>query len=912
MIQSFPGLSLPRRLDQFLHASVEDCIRRFRSNARRFAADLPLPILHPLFAAEVIRELQLKTLVLSRNLSAQRYWMDKFSTTQSPVQEVAEIVWGRQTGHLVSTMPLANAPVLLLNNTTIRFTDTGSEETEAAERLERHLQKHLYRLIVLDDIDVLHPSWSRVVDFLAQRPETCILELIPTGGTPRYREMVDTRYPLAACIRDGMLLPMHHAVTAVLPLPEEQQAMRREFMDVENAMQKARAAEPPLENLDSWIAKSLKQGRWDSLSWSGYSRFRERLSHVAEAMYRVGRMCGVELPDDTLPDPVLRRPVSVCDRCLTLAAYSSTVLDERARLSSSAVILHEHLAGVTTRRGIDPLSGTLHYPGAESRARLRRMAWVLEQESRHLGEYMRAVCVVEGPEEVKSDVSSVLPAMNGEDILASLMESPSLELLRPAWLTGFSVMVPASLAVPLSTEFQKTIQRLGLDVVLRGRNDGRFVHLYSESADWNSRTYELLVSAAFGRGVLRCLIGAPSLFQAGWSRAVVSTQIRISGTSLPLLFNARDPRDEQHHDFPWKTMTVWDILAVSDDQDYLPDAMDWLDTLSRDWYAPADDGCLDSGLGRIHPLLVQPVLPPAEDIISTLNTAAVAHLEMRDALHRAWGREASDTVEVRPSLTISFASDIEPTMCCSTPQMHHLRNEISAYLHRRKNLRTHLSFWGALAAGVMFTELLLLSTILGIATAAATFIGYVVATIMTSRRVHARVAGHHEQGLSEFLHLVGEAVLATVYDAEDVPMVKRSGGVEIEERGGKAWRLTVQNAPEHLARRWSTVVRDLFDCSASPEAVLQTYLLNVAGRPLRELAQEQGVDLAYRHGALFPLPNWITRDEHRLASFLSAWESHIGRAAVIRTADPRDRERPPWSGRATLDAFVHESTTIEC
>lgn len=902
MLPSVSGLPLPRRLDHSLRHMVEDGLRRFRSNSRHFSIDLPLPSLRPIVLAEILASLQMKTVILSRNLSAQREWLDKYESRPTPLQETAEMLWSRHTGHLLSTLPLANAPVLVLNNSNLRFTDAGGEESEAAERLERHLQKHLYRLIVLDDIAVLHPSWKRVTEFLAQRPETCILEFTPTGSLPHFSDRVDAHYPLAACIRDGMVLPMHHMVAATLPLPDEQQAMRRSYLELEEALHKLRSGAGG-DGFGEWMERTISHGRLGAVAWSDAANFLERLPRLAEAMVRVARSWGVALPQGIPIREALRRDPSVFDRRLVLAAWREQGLRDSPRMDPErAARIQAVVNGVSAQ---EPMR--VSWPGALSRARRGRVQWIVEEEHRRLGEYLRAVVVI--PPKESEDESR---RSEGEDVFALFATSASVDHLRPAWLTGVSVCVPAGLVLSVMTDFQKTIQAMGLDIVLRQRTDGIGTHIYSESADWNSRTYEMVVSSAFGRGILRTVCGTADLLSAGWGRNAVSTLVRLSGPSAPLLFNARDSRGEIHHDFPWKTMTVWDILAISDDTEYRHDALEWLDERCRDWFAPADDGCLDSGRGRIHPLLLRPHLPSAEEIIAAVHSAAVAALEMRDTLHRAWGREAVDVVEAPPALTLLADTQTEATLCCGTPQLHHLREEISRYLHRRRTLRTRLTFWGALAAGIMFIELLYLPTIPGLALAALTGLGTVVTSVVTARRTRSGVATRHELSLASFLVLLGEVVLSTVQDAEDVPQAKRIGTVDLVERGDSGWRLMVRRAPEPLVRLWASTLRDLLDAEFPPEAVLQTYVLNVAGRPLKELAMEQGVDLAYRHAHQFPLPSWIAGDERALASFLSAWEARIGRAAVLRTMDPRDRERPPWNGRATLSVQIHESTILDC
>jgi superfamily II DNA or RNA helicase len=438
--------------------------------------------------------------------------------------------------------------------------------------------------VVLDECHHLLDYWAIVLRYLVDKiPNPRIVGLTATLPSPEtdteYENYVgllgdvDFEIPTPAVVKEGDLAPYRDLVYVVKPMPRENAYLKQiqsEFQAAIHSLTENRRFHDWVKSLvqissETPDVKSAWQNLWDNTPLLTLSAVR----FLNDRRYPFSK---------DLPVPVEAfEALEMEDWINLLERYGLDVLKTSADKTD-----HEDLKRL--RKAIQPFGLTLTERGMSqsrspgdlvlsfSEAKDHAVAHILSEESKAMGERLRAIVVTDF-ERVGTgvpDLKGVLESDAGSAmrVFRHLATHPETAHLNPSLVTGKSLMLLSSSEKILLYEFQKYLkeQKLQAACAFRKTKNSAIVEVMGEGRDWSPRVYVRMMTSLFDRGVIRCMIGTRGIFGEGWDSLSLNTLIDLTSvTTSASVQQLRGRTIRLNPDWKRKLAHNWDVICVGRD-----------------------------------------------------------------------------------------------------------------------------------------------------------------------------------------------------------------------------------------------------------------------------------------------------------------------------------------------------------
>lgn len=440
------------------------------------------------------------------------------------------------------------------------------------------------KTIVLDECHHLLDYWAIVLRYLLGKiSEPRVVGLTATLPSPEtdteYENYVgllgdvDFEIPTPAVVKEGDLAPYRDLVYVVKPMPRENVYLKQiqsEFQAAIHSLTENRRFHAWVQSLveipsEATEVKSAWQNLWDNAPLLTLAAVR----FLNDRRYPFSK--DLPIPVEAFDALEMEDWVNLLER------YGLDVLKTSADKND-----HEDLKRL--RKVIQPFGLTLTERGMSqsrspgdlvlsfSEAKDHAVAHILSEESKAMGERLRAIVVTDF-ERVGTgvpDLKGVLESDAGSAmrVFRHLATHPETAPLNPSLVTGKSLMILSSSEEILSHEFQGYLkdQKLQAACAFKKTKNSAIVEVTGEGRDWSPRVYVRMMTSLFDRGVIRCMIGTRGIFGEGWDSLSLNTLIDL--TSVTTSASVQQLRGRTIRLDPnWKRKVAhnWDVICVGRD-----------------------------------------------------------------------------------------------------------------------------------------------------------------------------------------------------------------------------------------------------------------------------------------------------------------------------------------------------------
>ncbi|HYH27566.1 MAG TPA: DEAD/DEAH box helicase family protein [Actinomycetota bacterium] len=459
------------------------------------------------------------------------------------------------------------------------------EERDVARFLHRNARRLIddliaagVRTVVLDECHHLLDYWAVVIgELVARIAKPTVVGLTATLPSledgfhyENYTGLlgeVDYEVPTPAVVKEGDLAPYRDLAVFVQPTDAE----RRYLEDIQQAFDSTVRDVAAHPSFGDWLDRAgSTDGEPPATAWERVLREDVPMAVAAlRGMRAIGRPAptGLALPADAEGEPQLH------DWLLLVERYGLDRLKPSADRED-----HERLADL--RRALRPFGFTLterglrhgRSPGdlvlAYSEAKVEAAAQILASESAALGDRLRAVVVTDFE---KSGITRRVQALHPEagsarHVFLSLVSHGDAGGLDPVLVTGRTLWIDADHGDELLALFNETLERRGVMtrcVAKPGPTDP-VLEVQGEGGPWGPSQYVGMVTEAFERGDVRCIVGTRALLGEGWDALSLNTLIDLSSaTTSSSVQQLRGRSIRKDPSWPRKVAHNWDVACVS-------------------------------------------------------------------------------------------------------------------------------------------------------------------------------------------------------------------------------------------------------------------------------------------------------------------------------------------------------------
>lgn len=917
---------LALRLRSYQKEALRVLMDQHRAGARRFHVVAPPGSGKTVIGIAFLQQLGVRTLILSPNAAIQAQWMDKYGKSTSDIIDTLGAVWGNDVGHLVSHDPESGAPILSLTYQRIAVRDRDGGKHANARALADLLRTRGYGLLILDECHHLLAYWADVLLDLLDTHPMLVLGLTATPPIDRdareqarYLDLVgpvDYQIPLPAVIKDGNLAPFQDLVCIVHPDQRERGFIRSRHEGFHQLLAQLDTPCGDLPALALFVQDLLDEPRYRGRHFPSWSLFLQKHSDLAVALGRFAVDRGLPFPPSvSMLDEMEERP-TLDDITTLLQSY----IDAARSVATDPAV--EQRIGMITRA-----LGELGYDWRDdafirrrsdidrvlalSASKLAVLRRILGQEIRNLGDAVRALVLTDfetAQAGGRRALDGVLDPEAGGAVAAmrSITADPETDVLDPVMLTGSTVFCDDDLTARFVRELEAIAEREGWDITLEthfhgdgsftptevaGRNDhtsGLF-EIAGSGRDWSTRTYVLMITELFDRGVTRCLVGTRGLLGEGWDSAAANVLVDLTAVASYVSVNQMHGRSLRLDPVrPEKVANNWDVVAVL--PEYERGFADWQRFVRKheQFFGLSDDGELERGIGHVHPLLTH--LQPDElaAAIPLINDDMLARSARRDEVFHAWrigldyrGVELP-CLEYRPEPDSPLQ---RPSGVRSAALLRH-RQEDFIRSSRRLSVLTALLATGAaagaaLAAGTTAPELLLAAS--GGAGAATAALLLLIRRLWLGRAVTVEETWTSEEHLLAIATVMRDTIVALRSDrsgdgeASDSSAIPSIGHSQRDDGSLRFW---LESSTPEESRIFTAAMNELLRPLQDQRYILRTYRLE-PGLPLREVFKTRDEMAGYVPDAIVPVPSDFSSKRERADVFHQFWQQHVGRADLL-------------------------------
>jgi len=911
-------------LRDYQQQCLEILLEKYGHGERRLHVVAPPGSGKTIIGIAFFQTLRLRTAILAPNAAIQSQWIDKYGKMTVDTVDRRGEVWGNDVGHLISPDPFSHAPVLSLTYQRVAVKDPNSGELhDNAEALAEHLIRNDYRLIVLDECHHLVAFWAKVLKELLRRHEMCVLGLTATPPVDRSnRELaayldlvgeVDFQIPMPAVIKEGNLAPFQDLVHLVHPDKRELEFIRHRHEQYHGLIEELNDPGSGLDTLSVRVDLALTNKNRTGRTYTSFGDLLKQHPSFAIALGRYAREYNLILPADVILLDEMEESPDLDDIAQLLEEYINGYLDrivdpESEKRSARIRRAMFNLGYVWKNERFTRRASSIDRVLALSSAKLVAMKSVIVKEISNLADTVRILIITDfetapagGPKALKGVLDP--DAGGAVGVMRAITSDPATDVVDPVMLTGSSLLCDDDLLGDFLEACEEIIIRnqweIALETIFVGegtpeapdvpveKNSTRgFYQIIGSGPDWGTRTYVLMITELFDRGITRCLIGTRGLLGEGWDSISVNVLIDLTAVASYVSVNQVQGRslrvDPSNRE---KVSNNWDIVAIL--PEYQRGFADWERFIRKheNLFGLSDDGELERGVGHVHPALTHIERSDLSSIIETVNTEMMARSENRDTTYRSW--RIGDTYSGRESLCI----EIRPVGDTPAHRQHTARTTRKLeYLlgeFRRKKRKTLVGTgFGFIATSVTWLSLLANFGLAGGLEALAGLAGVVMLGV-SGWWIQRTVLGKPEAksirtGFDNYLQVLSSVVRNTIVrlrpeerDEETVPQIRSSR----RNDGSVRIHLESENADE--SNMFSRAMNELFQPVQDQRYILQTYVLNVKGVSMRDLDRKGSPESYYRPSAIVPVPSDFARNRERADAFFGEWIAVMGKADLL-------------------------------
>jgi superfamily II DNA or RNA helicase len=449
-----------------------------------------------------------------------------------------------------------------------------------ARKLVRDLAAHGVRTVVLDECHHLLDYWAIVLRHLiSQLADPRIVGLTATlpapESEPEYENYsallgeVDFEVPAPAVIKEGDLAPYRDLVQFVSPSPREEKYLKEIQTEFEAAVGEITLTEA----FAQWVATGRPSPSEEDISrWAEFVQA-EPVFSLAVMRYWVSR--GAAFPPGVDPPTEANQPMTIADWSTLLERYGLDVL----KVSQDA---QDHRRYQRLRKILLPFGMTITEKGirqsrsagdlilAFSESKDFAVVEILQAESRAMGDRLRAIVVTDF-ERMTSGVKTVRGVLDPDAgsafrVYQHLVDFSGLDSLCPVLATGKTLCVASAHSEQLLQFFMSFLQSRNRKAECRLQKTAspRFFKVEGDGPDWGPRSYVPMVTAAFEKGVIRCIVGTRGIFGEGWDSISLNTLIDLTAvTTAPSVQQLRGRSLRKDPAWPRKLSHHWDVICVA-------------------------------------------------------------------------------------------------------------------------------------------------------------------------------------------------------------------------------------------------------------------------------------------------------------------------------------------------------------
>ncbi len=828
----------------------------------------------------------------------------------------------------------------------VRDAKEGSMHENVQQLIALFREQH-YELLILDECHHLLAFWAEVLgEVLAAHP-MLVLGLTATPPVDRaareqsmYLDLVgpvDYQIPLPAVVKDGNLAPFQDLVCLVHPGERELAFIRDRHEQFHSLLEQLNQPHPALPPLNIYVQEVFDQLHYRGRNFQSWSLLLEAHTAAAIALGRYALSHGIPLPAAIPALDEMEESLSLEDVVLVLQGY----LEDECSGSEQPAARQRIDAMVRALRhlGYELRGGNFHRRQSDidrvlalSSAKLVVLRRILAKEIENLGDTVRALVLTDfetaqagGPKALEGILDP--DAGGAVAVMRTITSDPVTDVLDPVMLTGSTLLCDDDLTERFLAELRAVAEREQWDIRLEAhfigegdftpaelsqRSDGTgcdstgsdstsgysngteskipgndstrgMFEITGTGRDWNTRTYVLMITALFDRGVTRCLIGTRGLLGEGWDSAAANVLVDLTAVASYVSVNQMHGRSLRLDPAqPEKVANNWDVVAVL--PEYERGFADWQRFIRKHehFFGLSDDGELERGIGHVHPLLTH--LRPEElaAAIPLINDDMLARSARRDEVFRAWriglkyrGVELP-CLEYRPD---PGTPTRVPSTARSSALLIRRQADFRIEARRLSFLTTGLTvgalFTGAIAAGAWAPGLVLpIAAGSGVITAALLW-------LLRRTRLARFVTGEEEWTIEEQVMAFAQAVrdsIVALRENGDAPEPE----IYHSERDDQCLRVWIESENDEENILFTAAMNELFRPVQDQRYILRSWRV-APGRRYLDAMKEPDVQSWYVPGGIVPVPLDFARKRERAEVFLRFWEQHVGKADLLYT-----------------------------
>jgi superfamily II DNA or RNA helicase len=466
----------------------------------------------------------------------------------------------------------------------------------------------------------------------------------------------DFEVPTPAVVREGDLAPYQELVYLTRPLPHELAYIDSQHVRFQELVTRLFDADFASTTFVEWVQRRLVKRETRTGAEVPWSRFERDRPALALAGLRFLHEYKLELPDGVQLRERHRQPLDaddwvelLDDFCLHALRTSTDPRDSTAWTEIAGALVS--LGYVLTRRGIRAYVSPVDRVLSLSNSKALATAEILGEEARSLGLGLRALVLCDyerASADPVAELRGVLDPQAGSAalLLQRLADDATVRDLDPILVTGRTVSCSRASSAPLVDWLREQASDLPVAVEEarpnRDADPGQaggldyLVRVEGAGLGWHPRRYVPLITRYFEEGRSRCLVGTRALLGEGWDakriNVLIDLTVATTGTSVHQI-RGRSLRLDPAQ--PRKVADNWDVVCLA--SEYPKGDNDYRRFVRKHqhYFAPAEDGEIESGVSHVHPGL-SPYGPPPPDQSSTINRGMLSRVSTRSSAYDAW------------------------------------------------------------------------------------------------------------------------------------------------------------------------------------------------------------------------------------------------------------------------------------
>lgn len=746
-------------------------------------------------------------------------------------------------------------------------------------------------LLVLDECHHLLEVWGRLLgEVLELVPQAVVLGLTatpPDAMTVDQAALVAELFgetvfeaSIPAVVREGDLAPFAELAWLTAPTPVESEWLAGQaarFHDLVHQLTDPSFGTVPFL---SWLdARFLAP----DVTWSELSRQSPDLCAAALRMHHEGLLAlpdGARLTEEHRHGPSAGDWVVLLDDWLTKQLSrtgdpADEAVVEAVRAALPAVGYQWTRSGI--RRGRSPVDRVL----ARSEAKTVATVQIAGIEHRNLGERLRLLVLCDherASATLPVDLRGVLDRESGSAhaVLSALVRDPTTAALGPMLVTGETVAGAPDTLEQLRRHVGRSSADLAAALALEPV-EGEVSRLVGP---WTSRQWVAHVTAFFGSGGTRVLVGTRGLLGEGWDARWVTGLVDLTSvTTTTAVVQTRGRALRTDPGWPDKVALTWSVACVAEHHPKGGNDWDRLVRKHAGFFGVDDAGAVVDGVAHLDARF-SPFAPPPVAEFDAVNATMAVRSEDRVAVRERWqvgtpyDDEVARTVRIRPRTPARLGDSASAAVVVA-----HARGLDVRSGHRP-------SAAGPLAAAAVSVGLLALVVAGGLPVAALAVpaLGAVGAAWLRARALVGY--GRSVLALAALPPGIGQIARAVADGLHGAALVGRGAdGVVVDIEPDGEYRCLLHGVTEEHSDLFAAALDEALGPVDRPRYVVPRWVVGPGAGWLRALGASYARVTA--EGEVWhPVPSVLGVNAARARAYALAWDHWVGGGNAVYTGSP--------------------------